>query len=311
MNLRVPLWGLAAGALVAGALAVAPSSQATFRGPNGRLVFQKVVGSHNQLFTVRPDGSDLRQVTSFTDSDGEVPGWSKDGSRLVFNRHFNPDSPQEKLILYTARADGTGMHALKKAGTGAVEPTWFPDGKHILFVSYPEGRLKLINADGTGLRSAGVPGPGGNSCVLPGNKRIALLRAKSVNDDSVSAIFIAGLYGHGLKRISPFGTYADKIDCSPDGRRIAYSAPAFGEGGQSSNVYTMRIDGSAVAQLTHDADGTVNNGLDSWSPDGTKIAYVSNTSGEYQIWTMNADGTGAAALTNGTEAHRAAWGANQ
>ena len=52
-------------------------------------------------------------------------------------------------------------------------------------------------------------------------------------------------------------------------------------------------------QLTHEAGGTINDGADSWSPDGTKIAYVSNQSGIYQIWTMNADGTEQTQLTNG------------
>ena len=307
MNMRVPFWGYVVAALV-GLVAMVPVAHATFKGPNGRLAFQKQAGTRTQVFTINADGTGLRQVTHFRDSDGDLPGWTKDGSKLVFDRHFDPGGPAEKLILYTARADGSGLKALKKAGTGAVEPAWFPDGRHILFVSYPEGRLKVINADGTGLRSAGVPGPGGNTCVLPDNKRIALLRPRSASDDS-SAIFIAGLYGHGLKRITPWGTYADKIDCSPDGQRIAYSAPAFG-GGESSNVYTMRIDGTDVIQVTHDTGGTVNNGLDSWSPDGTKLAYVSNPAGEYQVWTINADGTGAAQLTQGAEAHRAAWGAH-
>jgi Tol biopolymer transport system component len=309
MNLRVPLWGYVVAALVAVVLALAPSSEATFKGQNGRLAFQTQAGAHTQVFTVSSDGASLRQITHFKDSDGDVPGWTKDGSRLVFDRHFDPGGPAERLILYTARADGSGLRALKKAGTGAVEPTWFPDGRHILFVSYPEGRLKVIKADGTGLRSAGVPGPGGNTCVLPDNKRIAVLRPQSANGN-LSAIFVAGLYGHGLKRITPWGTYADKIDCSPDGQRIAYSSPAFGEGGKSSNVYTTRIDGTDVVQLTHDMGGTINNGVDSWSPDGTKIAYVNNASGDYQIWTMNADGTEPAQLTHGAEAHRAAWGAH-
>lgn len=308
LNPRVSLSALAMGLLVAIALAFSPSSRATFDGPNGRLAFQKPVGGHTQVFTVNADGTGLKQVTRFKDSDGDVPGWSKDGLHLVFDRHFDPGGPTERLVLYTARADGSRLTALPQAGTGAVEPTWFPDGRHILFVSYPSGRLMVINADGRGPRSAGVPGPGGNTCVLPDNRHIALLRPKTTDGDSASAIFVAGLHGHGLKRISPWGTYADKIDCSPDGGRIVFSQPGFGEGGASSNVFTMRVDGSDVVQLTRDTGGKIDNGADSWSPDGSKIAYVSNRSGAFQIWTINADGTEPTQLTKGAEAHRAAWG---
>jgi WD40-like Beta Propeller Repeat len=47
---------------------------------------------------------------------------------------------------------------------------------------------------------------------------------------------------------------------------------------------------------------------DSWSPDGRKIAFVSNRTGTYEIYVMNADGSGVSQLTRGPEAHRAAWG---
>ena len=63
-------------------------------------------------------------------------------------------------------------------------------------------------------------------------------------------------------------------------------------------------------QLTHSRGGTVNNGADAWSPDGKQIAFVSNRSGTYQIYLMNADGTGIKPLTRGTEAHYAAWGSH-
>ena len=132
--------------------------------------------------------------------------------------------------------------------------------------------------------------------------------ASKPDNGEISAIFVAGLFGHGLKRITPWATYADKIDCSPDGTRIVFSKPAFGHGGKSSNVYTIKTDGTGPVQLTHESGGVVNANTASWSPDGKKIAYVSNKSGTYQISTMNADGSGAAQLTHGAEAHLAAWG---
>jgi TolB protein len=61
-------------------------------------------------------------------------------------------------------------------------------------------------------------------------------------------------------------------------------------------------------QLTHSRGGKVNNGADSWSPDGKKIAFVSNRGGVYQIYVMNADGSNVTRVTRGAEAHLAAWG---
>jgi Tol biopolymer transport system component len=168
--------------------------------------------------------------------------------------------------------------------------------------------MMRVNANGTGLRPAGVPGTGpASACALPGS-RVAYLASNPANGE-LSAVFVSRLYGRGGKRITPWASYADGLDRSPDGRRIVYSAPAFGEGGKSSNVYTMRIDGSDLVQQTHETGGGINAGADSWSPDGTKIAYVSNkTGGAYQIWTMNADGSGATQLTHATDAHLADWG---
>ena len=65
--------------------------------------------------------------------------------------------------------------------------------------------------------------------------------------------------------------------------------------GTSTQIYTMNPDGSNPQQIT-----TPNDSLASvWSPDGTKIAYMTAISGVYQIAVMNADGTGQTQLTNG------------
>jgi len=39
------------------------------------------------------------------------------------------------------------------------------------------------------------------------------------------------------------------------------------------------------------------NGMPSWSPDGSKIAFVSNRDGNMDIYTMNADGSSVRQLT--------------
>ena len=74
--------------LMLGLLLIASTipAHATFPGLNGRIAFQAQAnpGPHVQVYTVRPNGHDLRQVTNFTDADALKPDWSPDGRQIVF-----------------------------------------------------------------------------------------------------------------------------------------------------------------------------------------------------------------------------------
>ena len=60
-------------------------------------------------------------------------------------------------------------------------------------------------------------------------------------------------------------------------------------------IYVMNADGSGVVLLTSRPDYA---GKPSWSPDGSKIAFM-HWDGGYQIYVMNADGSGLVRLTTG------------
>ena len=57
----------------------------------------------------------------------------------------------------------------------------------------------------------------------------------------------------------------------------------------------MNADGSGPRRLTRMAQ--VNYSLPSWSPDGRKIVFVSERDGNFEVYVMNADGSGQQSLT--------------
>jgi hypothetical protein len=62
----------------------------------------------------------------------------------------------------------------------------------------------------------------------------------------------------------------------------------------AAELYSVPLAGGAETRLTHSATTESDPAL---SPDGTKIAYISDAGGVGKLWTMNADGTGAARAT--------------
>ena len=302
-------------ALLAGVGAAAGTSRAEAPGTNGLIVYQVYVGKHAQLFTVKPDGSAVTQVTHLTDSDAVFPTWSPDGTKIAFERDFDTHA-----AIYTMNADGSGLRSLTPHGFNG-QPGWSPDGKRIAFGRYIVGidaGIWTMDINGKHLRRVtNNPIPKKDPCnclgqgstqFSPDGKRIAFVWGKGARR---AAIFTITPNGSGLRRLTAWKNgVALRIDWSPDGTKIAYSSPEFDPGrpGVSSNIYTVNADGSGIAQITHEAGGTLNAGFNSWSPDGTKISFISNRSGTYEIYTMNADGTGVTQLTTGPEAHQANWG---
>jgi len=89
------------------------------------------------LFLIRADGGDLRQLTNDPARD-RTPYWSPDGSRLLF-----ASNRSGKYEAWTIRPDGSGLTQITHLPEPVAYPFWSPDGRQIGFYYSSHGTALL------------------------------------------------------------------------------------------------------------------------------------------------------------------------
>jgi Tol biopolymer transport system component len=289
----MPRFGVLAALTAALVACAATAAHATVPGKNGSIVFNRKVAGHEQVFTMRSDGSHLKQLTHLQDSDASDPSWSPSGKQIAFARDYELGKPGEHLDIYTMNADGSGLHAMGLKGLNGG-PTWMPDGKRILFLHAPG--LWVIAATGGTPHLLGIRGDSTDPVVSPDGKSVVLVRYKG----NSSALFVARLAGTSAKRITPWSLHAQpKLDWSPDGTRILFT--------NGNGVYTIQPDGAGMTTVLGKSDTC----SDSFSPDGTQILFLEHcgsNEAKTRIATVNLDGSAAKPVPNTLHGHWASWG---
>lgn len=122
----------------------------------GRILAAKLRGpSAVEIWVMRPDGSDARQLTSNDVRDADA-SWSPDGRRIVFTRASDSIPGAERHSeIHVMDADGTDVQKLTEGELSAQSPRWSPDGTRIAFDRFlPDGsrRIFVMDADGSNVR---------------------------------------------------------------------------------------------------------------------------------------------------------------
>lgn len=130
--------------------------------PNGEeLVFERVVSSFakpagkHAVYVIGLDGSGLRRLTPWFESDGDNPDWSPNGKWILFQSHVDDSRGQSQYFVI--RPDGTGRRQIThfRKGTHVASASFAPSGRSIVFAKGPEGGnvdLYKMRLDGSHVR---------------------------------------------------------------------------------------------------------------------------------------------------------------
>jgi Tol biopolymer transport system component len=238
-----------------------------------------------EIYTMDTDGSALSRLTE-NNAEDFSPAWSPDGQRIAFvsNRDGNNE-------IYLMNADGTAQTRLTNNSAEDLSPAWSPDGTKIAFSSRRDGNdeIYLMNPDGSGqVNITNNPGDDTHPSFSPDSTMIAFASNRPVNQYE---IFRMNANGTGVVQLTNNSANDSNPNWSPG--KITFQSDRDGD----EEIYTMNsIDGSAQTNISNNSAAF--DVEPSRTADGTRVAFASTRSGDFEIYLESADGTNVVRLTN-------------
>src|SRR3984957_5949542 len=202
-----------------------------------------------EIYTAKPDGSDLRLLNYASGSYNAESTISRDGKKVVFTSTRNGD-----LDIYTMNADGSDVRQLTHELGYDGGAFFSDDGKKIVYRSEQPKTPEQI-ADYKDLLSRGL--------IRPGNLEIWVMDADGGNKPQVThngaPKFALYFFPGGAKRIIFASNMANQKD--PSG----------------FDLYAINVDGTGLEQITYHPDFDA---FPMFSSDGKRLVWASNRNGK-------------------------------
>jgi Tol biopolymer transport system component len=198
------------------------------------------------IFSARPDGSDLRRLTDAPGYDAEAT-IADDGSRIVFTSTRDGD-PE----IYTMKLDGTDVRRLTHEVGYDGGPFFSADGKKIVYrADHPETEAEKAD--------------------------FAALMAEHLIRPGKLELFVMDADGSNKRQVTRLGAASFAPCFHPDGKRIIFASNVADPKGRNFDIYLVNVDGTGLERVTYDESF---DGFPMFSHDGKRLVFASNRNGK-------------------------------
>jgi Tol biopolymer transport system component len=193
------------------------------------------------IFTAKPDGSDLQQLTKTGGYDAETTISRK--GKLVFTSMRDGD-----LDIYTMDATGRNVKRLTNELGYDGGPFWSYDGKQIVYRAH-HPQTEKEKADYQELLKQNLIRP------------------------TVLEIWVMNADGSNKRRVTNLNKASFAPYFFPDGKRIIFSSNMADPRGRDFDLYMIQTDGTSMERITFN---DTFDGFPMFSPDGKQLVFASN-----------------------------------
>lgn len=284
------IWWLAIAIAWFGAAPVSAQVQTKQLTKDGRLCFDPVFTKDGQeiVFTIQetPTQTSLMRLKL---ADGSVERLHPSANTAEFEAAFSPDGRFYAFVQSRANLNlklvirdlKSGKDAIFDPGNGFVgahRPSFLPDGGRVYFHLPTASGTQIMSVNNQGQDRQVLTGPGMNSwpAVSPDGKEIAF----SSSRDGDFEIYLMGIDGSNVRRLTKSPGIDNRPTWSPDGKRLAFTSNRDG----NYEVYVMDADGSNLRRVTNHPE---RDDYPAWHPDGRRLVMVSERNGKHDLYLVD------------------------
>ena len=246
---------------------------------------------------VAQTGQIVRQIPNGAELTGDSPP-SPDGRYVSFTDDSGNVSLRDLETGANRRLTHTADWGLIGYSTASVVS---PDGRHVAYVWYVHGEnaaeVRIVSTEAgqsvprVALRT-GINEVPYKLAWVPDGRQIQALRLLPESDIHIGTVTIESRTFRSIKSLE--WRRPNMLSLSPDGRYLAYDVPAT-DAGSPRDIIVLATDGS---QETTVARNPSNDSFPLWSPDGSRLLFLSDRTGRNSLWMVP--------IENGREAGPAA-----
>lgn len=255
--------------------------------PDGRLGFTRSIGGKSEFLITNGDGVEEQVLV---ESRLDAPAWSPDGKVIAYSVGSAASGANTMSVNEIRLDDGSQRELSTRKWVHVGRKRWLPDGSGVIVVAreqrlnvdrlwlvkYPSGEALPISNELDGFNDVCLTGAG-HTMVADQMLPVCEIWHGPLTDSA------------GANKIGVWGMAGL---CFMPGGRILYSAK---ESAEANEIWMMDSDGKERKRLTFDSGNDFSPLI---SPDARYIVFVSNRTGNFEIWRMNTDGSNPVQLTN-------------